>query len=128
VFDPKAAAVLLMHHKKLQKWLQPGGHCDGNSNFIEVAQKELWEETGLKLNPVSSEAFDLDIHSIPASSAESAHLHYDWRVLFTADSRAPMPKNDEGNLVKWVPLLEISEHTREESILRMVRKAETLSF
>src|SRR5215217_9702417 len=39
-------SVLLMHHFKLDRWFQPGGHCDGDPDVESVARKEVWEETG----------------------------------------------------------------------------------
>ena len=128
VYDPTAQKIILLHHKRLNKWVQPGGHCDGNTDFTVVAQKELAEETGLTLTPCCRDPFDLDVHSIPANSFESAHLHYDWRVLFLADSDTPLPQNQEGNEVKWVSVACLSEFTQEGSILRMAGRAKTLRF
>ena len=58
--------VLLMHHTKLDKWFQLGGHCDGDPDVINVAIKEASEESGIKnIKPLSLEIFDIDIHLIP---------------------------------------------------------------
>ncbi|WP_341749260.1 NUDIX hydrolase [Candidatus Tisiphia endosymbiont of Sialis lutaria] len=57
---------LLMHHRKLGKWLQPGGHCDGNNDLLAVAIKEAQEESGiLDIEPVSKQIYDIDVHFIP---------------------------------------------------------------
>lgn len=51
--------VLLMHHAKLDRWSQPGGHCDGNPDVINVAMKEAREESGINdIRPLSLKIFD----------------------------------------------------------------------
>ncbi|HOO09695.1 MAG TPA: NUDIX domain-containing protein, partial [Cyclobacteriaceae bacterium] len=75
IANPYFTKVLLVHHAKLDKWLQPGGHADGNENVMNVALKELQEETGLtraKLNRDS--IFDIDIHTIPERDSFPEHL------------------------------------------------------
>jgi 8-oxo-dGTP pyrophosphatase MutT (NUDIX family) len=129
VFCPASSSVLLLHHQKLGRWLQPGGHCDGNNMFAETALRELEEETGIRGHVAKSYfgasrfdvPFDLDIHSIPARKTEPQHLHFDARFLVLEDSRRSIPENSEGNRVKWWPLEELHQATQEESILRMVR-------
>jgi 8-oxo-dGTP pyrophosphatase MutT (NUDIX family) len=79
VVNHDQSAVLLIHHIKLDKWLQPGGHCDGDPDTLHVAKKECIEETGLEAEPVSTEIFDIDIHEIPERKDIPAHLHYDSR-------------------------------------------------
>jgi 8-oxo-dGTP pyrophosphatase MutT (NUDIX family) len=122
VYDPNVSKVLLLHHKKLDKWLQPGGHCDGNKNTVEVALTEVWEETGLKISNPSNRIFDLDIHTIPEHKNIPEHQHFDVRYLFEVDSNVLLTQNHETNELKWVPIAEIENYTEENSILRMVRK------
>lgn len=77
--------VLLTHHRKINQWLQLGGHADGNPDILEVAMKETMEESGLTdIRPVSPEIFDLDIHYIKAIGSESGHDHYDVRFALQA--------------------------------------------
>ncbi len=127
VWDPKEQKLLLMHHRKLDKWLQPGGHADGDTNLERVAQKETDEETGIQVkNPVSwpdeMNVFDIDIHKIPARKNEPTHLHFDVRYLFLADSQQAPVQNEESHEVKWFKIEELLEITKEESILRPIRK------
>ena len=122
VFDPNTSKVLLLHHKKLDKWLQPGGHCDGNKNTLEVALTEVWEETGIKIANPSNKIFDLDIHTIPEHKNVPEHEHFDVRYLFEADSKVLLTQNHETNELKWVPITDIEDYTKEESILRMLKK------
>ena len=65
---------LLLHHTKLDTWFQLGGHCDGDSDVLQVALKEAQEESGiLGIEPLSIEIFDIDIHRIPENKREKAH-------------------------------------------------------
>ena len=115
--------VLLLHHKKLNKWLQPGGHADGEEDLLAVAKKELEEETGLVHFSVNTEIFDLDIHTIPQRKNVPEHFHYDVRFLFIATDPDEIQKNHESTDLKWVKLTAVNELCRgEESILRMVKK------
>jgi 8-oxo-dGTP pyrophosphatase MutT (NUDIX family) len=115
--------VLLIHHFKLDRWLQPGGHCDGDADVLNVAQKEAREETGLSVKPNANRIFDVDIHQIPQRGEVPAHLHYDIRFLFTADMDQPLIRDQrETRDIQWVPINEVALLNDEESIARMVRK------
>lgn len=120
--------VVLLHHKKLDRWLQPGGHADGEEDVLKVATKELVEETGLSAYCwVTTSIFDIDIHQIPGNGVERPHFHYDIRFIAAAPSQAPLIGNKESKAVKWVPLNNITEANGfEESILRMVEKTKRL--
>ena len=115
--------TLLTHHKKLDKWLQPGGHADGNSNVLDVALQEAREETGIHNFKVLSDGiFDLDIHLIPARKDIPTHYHYDARfVLQTIDSER-YQVSDESHDLAWIEIKKLEELTQEESMLRMARK------
>jgi 8-oxo-dGTP pyrophosphatase MutT (NUDIX family) len=127
VVSPERDRVLLMHHRKLDRWFQPGGHCDGEADTAFVAEKEVKEETGLtKVKLACNDIFDVDIHLIPANSKETAHYHYDIRFLFEGDVDEELVINAESKEVKWVPILEVSQMNDSESIMRMVRKTSAL--
>ncbi len=111
--------VLLVHHAKLSKWLQPGGHADGEENVWAVAQREAWEETGAQVKPVSSSIFDIDIHEIPARGDFPKHDHYDIRFLFEVEEATPLQINHESTDLKWVPLSELADYNSSPSVLRM---------
>lgn len=92
---------LLMHHRKLNRWLQPGGHCDGNLDVLAVAIKEAQEETGIKdIVAVSGGVFDLDIHFIPKKKEDHTHLHFDVRFLLQAQNDHLDP-NHESLDIRW---------------------------
>ena len=123
IIDAARQSVLLTHHAKLDKWLQPGGHADGDENVLGVALREAEEETGLKkLKLLQPGIFDLDIHTIPARKDFPEHLHYDIRVIFEADSNEELLISDESHDLKWVPLNQLHEYTSNLSIQRMLKK------
>ena len=119
--DPGGEQVLLTHHKKLNRWLQLGGHSDGDENTLRVAMREAEEESGLKIQPTNSEIFDIDIHTIPARKTEPEHLHLDIRYVFQAESTDERV-SEESHALAWVPVRELSSFTTEESMLRMAKK------
>lgn len=115
--------VLMMHHRKLNQWFQPGGHCDGDADVLNVALKEANEETGLEnLKVVTGEIYDVDVHQIPERKGIPAHYHYDVRFLIEADMNEPLVVTEESNDLAWVSLEKIAEHNDSESIMRMARK------
>lgn len=94
--------ALLMHHAKLNRWLQLGGHCDGNPDALAVAIKEAQEESGIQsIMPVSREIFDIDIHLIPENKKENAHYHYDIRFLLQVCSEEKVVQNAESHALRW---------------------------
>lgn len=123
VVDPSRTHGLLTNHRKLGKWLQLGGHADGEGDVLSVALREVREEAGIDaIRPANPGIFDLDIHLIPRAGDVPEHLHFDVRFLVEADRRQPLRPNDESHEVRWLPLRRIEQWTREESVLRMVRK------
>ena len=124
VLNHDLTAVLMLHHAKLDKWLQPGGHADGDENLIGVAQKELVEETALSGFTLFDESiFDLDIHTIPERKGVPEHEHYDVRFAYRASPQAEISGNHESKGLAWV---ELNQTPDEESIQRMVEKTKKL--
>ena len=119
-----SGSTILVHHTKLGKWVQPGGHADGEQNLLLAAKRELEEETGIEALPVQDDdIFDIDIHTIPSRGGEETHKHYDVRFLFAVYERLPLRVSDESIDVIWVGLNDLEQYTQEESILRMKRKS-----
>ena len=118
--DTSWECVLLTHHRKLDIWVQLGGHADGVTDALEASMIEAKEESGLaQIRVVDSELFDVDIHEIPARKAEPAHYHYDCRFLLQAVSSDEVTISDESHDLKWVPISELEDYTTETSIMRM---------
>ena len=117
--------TLLTHHRKLGRWLQPGGHSDGDPNTLAVALREATEESGLEVRPLRTSILDLDVHWIPARAADPGHYHYDVRFLLEAAGEL-YTVSEESHELRWIALTEVASLTKEESVLRMVRKTLTL--
>lgn len=126
ILNETMSKILLMHHKKLNMWLQMGGHCDGDSNPLSVAIKEAQEESGIRsIIPLSEDIFDIDIHLIPSSTKEHAHYHYDVRFLLKSQNDLELTKNHESNDLQWFDINVKNLPTQEYSILRMIEKIPT---
>ena len=123
VVNQTGTHALLTHHKKLGKWLQLGGHADGDSDILRAALREVQEESGLAaFEPISPEIFDIDIHLIPERKGEPAHNHHDIRFAVRAVGSDEYVVSDESHDLAWVEIQSIEHVTNEVSILRMAEK------
>lgn len=115
--------VLLMHHRKLDRWLQPGGHADGDANLERVALREAEEETGLTDLSVDGGIFDLDRHRIPARADEPEHWHYDVRYVVRAGADESFVVNAESHALAWRSVGQVAnDESLDMSLRRMARK------
>jgi 8-oxo-dGTP pyrophosphatase MutT (NUDIX family) len=110
VVDAAGERGLLLFHRKLQRWLQPGGHADGDANLVAVALREAIEETGidgLRIDPVP---IDVDVHVIPHPhpGGQGSHLHLDVRFLVIAPPEAVERGNHESEALRWVTFDELA--------------------
>ena len=127
VVSADGGEILLTHHRKLDCWLQLGGHADGDPNVVAVALREAREESGMEdFELLGDGIFDLDIHPIPARKNEPEHLHYDVRYVFRSIGKTLFTVSEESHDLRWVPVAEVGDLTTEESMLRMVRKWQAL--
>ena len=123
ILNKDQTKALLIHHTKLDKWFQLGGHCDGNPNVLEVAIKEAQEESGIiNIEPVSQDIFDIDIHLIPENEKEKAHYHYDVRFLLQVVSDEKTAQNRESKELRWISQSKVDLPTDSPSIVRMFNK------
>jgi 8-oxo-dGTP pyrophosphatase MutT (NUDIX family) len=103
VVDPSTRRLLLLFHAKVRRWLQPGGHADGDGNLAHVALREAQEETGIDDLRVVAPAIDLDVHRFHhAAGTEPDHLHLDVRHLVLAPAGAVAVTNHESEGQRWV--------------------------
>lgn len=121
VIEKRSGRVLLLLHTKLRKWLQPGGHTDGEANHAITALREAAEETGLTGLRVIPAPIDLDIHEV-RPPAEPPHLHHDIRYLVLAPHGAVPVGNHESQSLRWFTPEEIPALGVDESVLRLVRR------
>ena len=125
VVDKSRTRVLLTHHRRMNKWVQLGGHTDGHHDVLETALREAEEESGIPgLEPLSGDIFDIDVHLIPARGDEPAHYHYDVRFAVTTTGSEDYTVSEESHDLAWVEVENLSDYTTEESMLRMGRKWE----
>jgi len=126
VINPARTHTLMLHHRKLGRWFQPGGHADGDPDILQVVLKETAEESGIDIDHItllSDELFDVDIHTIYPSAHDHRHVHYDIRFLLQIDDRLPIPGNSESHQIGWIPLTHVSHFNNARSLHRMVRKS-----
>ncbi len=126
---PDGSAFLLVRHRKLARWLQPGGHSDpSDATTLATALREAREETGLSgLTPLLfARPLDVDVHDIPARPDEPAHLHYDVRYLATSPEEAGPGDALEVSDVGWFSLDEALALGVDASVARALRKASAL--
>ncbi len=122
--------VLLTHHRKLGRWLQLGGHADGETDVLGVALREAREESGMSdFEPVPALGpdglLDLDVHLIPARRGEPAHEHHDVRFLLRAGAAQALARSAESIDLRWFAPAELAALDLDESVLRLHRKADT---
>jgi 8-oxo-dGTP pyrophosphatase MutT (NUDIX family) len=128
VVEASGGRVLLLHHRKLQRWLQPGGHGDpGERTGEEVALREAREETGLQglvLHPAAPRPLDVDVHPIPARGSEPAHLHLDLRYLVVAPAGARLQiQEEEASALRWFTWEELDALPLDHGLRRALAKA-----
>jgi 8-oxo-dGTP pyrophosphatase MutT (NUDIX family) len=133
ILSADRSRFLLTHHRKLGRWLQLGGHADGDPDVLSVALREAREESGIERFAVLSAErsptstvplpIDVDVHRIPARAQEPEHEHHDIRFLLVAARDQQLEISDESNELAWFDWSRLGEADGDESLLRMARKA-----
>ncbi len=90
--------VLLHRHRRLHRWLQPGGHLDPAETPEVAARREAVEETGVAVDhpPVGPVLVHVDVHD-----AADGHVHLDIRYLMAGPDVPPAPPPGESQEVAW---------------------------
>jgi 8-oxo-dGTP pyrophosphatase MutT (NUDIX family) len=122
VVDSEHEHLVLLFHTKLQKWLQPGGHADGDTNLMAVALREASEETGIVGLRVDPAPLDIDVHEV-RPPREDPHLHLDLRFLVVAPPDAVLVANHESTALRWVRWDEIDDFDPDASLKRLSEAA-----
>lgn len=121
--DRSGRRSLLTQHRKLNRWLQPGGHADGDPDLARVALREAEEESGLAGLIIEPEIYDLDRHAIPARGAEPEHFHYDARFVVRTTGSEDFAVGDESHALAWRDIASIAaDPSADESLRRMARR------
>lgn len=117
--------VLLIHHRTLGRWLQPGGHVEPQDpDVVAAARRELAEEAGIVdvvLLPEAPGLLDIDVHGIPERPGTKAHLHFDVRFAFGTRSDTLRSGSDAGD-ARWVPIESLQEFAPGPSMVRVARR------
>jgi 8-oxo-dGTP pyrophosphatase MutT (NUDIX family) len=121
--DRAGTRVLLTHHRKLDRWLQLGGHADGDTDLAAVALREAHEESGLADLVVEPQVFDLDRHWIPARGAEPGHWHYDVRFVVRATTTEAFVVSEESHALAWRAVTEVRDADGYDESLRRMASA-----
>ena len=121
-FVRETKEVLLIHHRKIGKWFQPGGHCDGDSEVLRVARKELMEETGISTGEWHTQIYDIDIHPI-FDAKGSHHHHFDIRFLVELPLETKI-QIDQKEIIsaRFIPIGEVFQFNNDRSVLRFIEK------
>lgn len=115
--------ALLTHHRKLDRWLQPGGHADGDNDLARVALTEATEESGLPDLRVEGGIFDLDRHWIPERKGVPGHWHHDVRYVVRAGASEAFVVGEESHDLAWLDVEAIAaDEAMDPSLRRMARK------
>ena len=121
--DRSGLRLLMTHHRKLDRWLQLGGHADGDRDLARVALREAEEESGLTDLHAEAEMFDLDRHWIPARGEAPGHWHYDVRYVVRVTGSETFAVSDESHDLAWRRIAELIDDSQiDPSIQRMAKK------
>lgn len=122
VVDESGKYLLLTHHIKLDKWVQLGGHCDGDEDVLAVAKREVSEESGLTGYVVQDGIFDIDVHKIPEYKSVPPHEHYDIRYIFVTSKSSKLLRQEiESKELRWIPIDELEEFWKDTYKISRIR-------
>jgi 8-oxo-dGTP pyrophosphatase MutT (NUDIX family) len=124
ICDSETRQVLLIYHRRLQRWIQPGGHVDSvDKQMVDTAIREVREEVGLQLVRKDAHLFDVDVHEIPPFGEAPRHLHFDFRFLFRSPKCQVVAMSDATD-AHWVPIQEAIAQNSNTGATRLFTKCE----
>jgi len=137
ILSPDRKQVLLTRHRKLGRWLQLGGHADGDPDVLGVALREAREESGMaEFRVICGQGLagdgepplplDIDVHGIPARGAEPAHAHHDIRYLLVAAAGQSLAMSEESTDLAWFDPGDLAALGADASLIRLGRKASAM--
>lgn len=129
ITNPERTKVLLMFHKKFQRWQQFWGHCDGEIDVGNVAIREFHEESGITLEPsLFSWILHVDVHNVPIDSKwRPAHLHLDLLYLGSIPEDTSFSRQEsEVDDIRWFSLEEALEKNNEHLMSQAISKIRNL--
>jgi 8-oxo-dGTP pyrophosphatase MutT (NUDIX family) len=123
VLAPDRERILLVHHRRLNRWLVPGGHVEpADAGVWDTAGREVIEETGVSLAPDPAPRLaGLDVHGIPAAKGEPYHLHHDLLFEFQATG-ASLRVSEESHAAAWCAPSEFERYAVPENLRRAYRR------
>lgn len=127
VVNKARTKVLMVYHHIYDSWSWTGGHVDGEVDFLQVAIREVLEETGVQATPVIEDMFALDVLTVVGHVKKgvyiSPHLHLNATYLLEADERATLTiAEDENSAVDWLPLDQLHLYSSEQHMLPVYEK------
>jgi len=123
VLSPDRKSVLAVHHRRLNRWLMPGGHVeDGDATLADSARREVLEETGVEGNAGPAPLISIDVHGIPSNGREPYHLHHDLLFFFVAKSTA-IRVSEESHSVAWITPDAFTTYGIPDNVQRAYRRA-----
>ena len=132
VVTPDGQRTCLVHHAKLHRWLQPGGHADAadGGDMSRTALREAAEETGCRvvLHPSAPVPLDVDVHLIPARKTDAEHAHLDVRFLVVAENPEALAHDPAESFgARWLPWAEALAAADEPALRRLLEKARAVA-
>jgi 8-oxo-dGTP pyrophosphatase MutT (NUDIX family) len=124
LLSPDMAKTLLTHHAFLNKWLQFGGHADGDPDIAGVALRETQEESGIDdVELLTPYIVDIDVHEIPdrPERNEPAHIHYDIRYITRAKT-VDFKISEESHNLRWFDIDALATVKLDLNMNRMIAK------
>jgi 8-oxo-dGTP pyrophosphatase MutT (NUDIX family) len=128
VLNKNKDKCLMVHHNIFNAWTWPGGHADGDNDLLNVAIKEVIEETGVKnVTPITEQIISLNIIAVKGHMKKgnyvSPHLHLSTAFLLSADENEKLiVKSDENSKVQWIPVTELDSYITEPHMMEIYKK------